>query len=374
MAARDILDYIKKKYVILNMESISCNHNTGVYVYKSIEDDINIYVYKIFENKFNYWSEITIAKKIHLNPKFIGLVIDYVDIIENLPDELIRCVVIKYPFYEIISALDLYKMIALNAKNNNVVCRNVVCQNVVCRNVVCQNVVCRNVVDVDNVSNLLSNYLQKFIIKIIKIISSLHELGIYHLDIKSDNIVIIRKDNDYDIILLDFGTSHMIEKIIESDKTIYKLPYQDIHLYTHKVYKIIDQNDHTITAMSELMYNHIINTLNADYEHDHINGNLISSLDMNKIYHLPLDFFNVGAINDHAHYDIFNIDELHQISMAFEKIDSYSTGIYILDHLNSILLTEWHDISLKKTLINIILSLITRTPDTRTTISNINLI
>jgi serine/threonine protein kinase len=362
-----IIDHIKKSYNVINIENINSNDKAKVYVYKSIEDT-GTYVYKIFEYAHNKFKpELFLAKEIHDNPIFDGHVVKYINLL-NISDELDKsnnAVVLKYPFYEIIPCHEIYKSIM----NKSIM----------------------NKYDSD-ISTILGNYFKKFMTSLKHIITLLHENKIYHLDLKPGNIIIIHKDDDYKIMLTDFGSSHIFCEthtldtldtldIHQNITTKLSLPYESSYLSLHGLFTLKSQNERILESTSDATYDNMLDTLNKYYD-DTITD--LTDIKYNTIYHLSHDFFNVDVINNHIYdthkcintynyYQRYTSKELTEIASAFRKIDYYSVGIYMLFHLYDMCkIKEWQDASLKKTIIRQILSLIKKTPDIRASISSID--
>jgi hypothetical protein len=307
---------------------------------------------------------------------------------ENLPDIISNCIIVKYPGYKIESLFCFYRNIAEKYINNNkvidindkvidindkvidindkvidindkVIDINDKVVDINDKVVDINDKVNVNKTDVCNLESILSGYLVKFMGIISQTVKLLHEHGIYHLDLKHENIIIT---NDT-IMLLDFGTSQMING--------YKLPYSDAQLYFHRFYKMKNQPHRTIVSMTTESYDFITEVLDKYYIDDIHN---LKQIDLSLVYHLPWDFFSIEAIHDdaddNAKVPIFSSEQLKKIAEAFEKIDCYSVGIYMLWHLYNIsIVKQWHDMPVIKKTILQILSLIKCNPNQRATLS-----
>jgi tRNA A-37 threonylcarbamoyl transferase component Bud32 len=238
-----------------------------------------------------------------------------------------------------------------------------------------------------NLSTALIEAFNNNIDSLLNMISIFHKCNIYHLDLHMHNIAFIKCSNKF--ALIDFGMS-------KTNNTMYYTPDHKRDYYTNE--------------MNIDFYDSVIERLG------YYKNNKSSTLCLSCIpYHLPLELFdypesksnesksnesksNESKSNESKYKkDISATTKAKAKSMSYvydiifktygaftrqkafdfyEKIDSYSIGIYILRHLNAVCcklqeLHAEHPVNFRNKACDIILSLIAQHPDDRKTVTQI---
>jgi serine/threonine protein kinase len=200
---------------ITSINKIKIDNNSHVGIYYTINAHGAKHVYKIFLD--NSQCEIIMTDEINKCDAVANYIVKY-----NNKLEIDECVIFEYDFYEFISIPNFYKKF------------------------------------------IIPSDLRQILIKLILItISILHENNIFHLDLNCNNINIIFCEDEYKIILIDFGLSRILNDLdnikydrrclipthardyytIHMDQSIYLRMYNNIQNYLNDTISSIQIGD-----------------------------------------------------------------------------------------------------------------------------------